>query len=107
MTDGAHRARSWREQRTARGVCHGPRCSRSATGYLCEYCRRKTSPQAAEMMRIIRGAKWFLRAMELLSAGLCVDCEEPYRDPRGRRWRCPRCRKGNVSVQRGEAQSYL
>ena len=93
MTIGALRVRGWREQRTARGCCHGVGCRKPATGYLCEACKRKTAPQAAAMMRTLRSARSFLSIMERLAQGLCVTCLEPYRDPTGRRWRCKACRK--------------
>ena len=48
------RARRWRAQRTARGVCHAPRCLRPATGFLCGRCRRREAVRVRGAMRLYR-----------------------------------------------------
>jgi hypothetical protein len=50
----ADRARRWRGQLTARGVCHGPSCLRPATGFLCGPCRRREASRVKGAMRLYR-----------------------------------------------------
>lgn len=77
MTEGAFRAKEWREQVTARGQCHGPRCRRAASGYLCERCKRKLSGIAASMSMRQRVTRKFLHDWECLMRGVCIECERP------------------------------
>ena len=54
MMPAADRARRWRAQLTARGVCHGAHCQRPASGFLCVSCRRLEACRVKHAMRLYR-----------------------------------------------------
>lgn len=86
----AERARTWRQQRIAKGVCL--RCPRSVEdGHTeCRTCRVEASASRAGWMRTLRSARAFVGVMELLAENRCVDCEHPKEFFHA--WRCKRCR---------------
>lgn len=73
----ADRARDWRQQRTARRLCHGAGCTRSADGYYCDPCARARAPQNAASFRSWWLTVRFLEVMGLLAENKCVVCKQP------------------------------
>lgn len=90
----ADRARNWRAQRTAKGICH--RCPRPATGYLCDLCARAQAPVKAAKFRESWWTARYLVIMEILAAGRCVTCGEP--KDRFHPWRHRKCLKANLGT---------
>jgi len=88
---GADRARRWRDQRTALGLCH--RCPAPAVGHYCVACARSRSPH----QQVGYITRKFLVVMDLLSQNRCVECGQPKDrfDP----WRHRKCaeRKGRAA----------
>lgn len=86
----AERARTWRQQRTASGTCHGSHCTRPASGYLCERCARAQAPKKAQIAKQWWVTEKFLEAVVLLQAGKCATCGGEKR--RFHWWNCAKCR---------------
>ena len=71
----ADRARTWREQRRARGVCQ--RCPNPAHGAYCRPCELERADTIRRAMHTLRVTREFLAWMDLLAENRCVVCKCP------------------------------
>src|SRR5690348_5439560 len=99
MTD-ADRVRTWREQQIAKGLC--VRCHQTSDRLgECSGCQERLRPRRRQIMRHCRHKRSYLYVMELLAAGMCMDCA--HRPHLKGKLRCSRC---EVSVRQRKSSAY-